>query len=209
MGGQLLAKKLTTYANRSDVIVLGLPRGGVPVAFEIAKKLNLPLDICLVRKLGVPGREELAMGAIASGGVRVINRDVVGWLHLPPQVIEGVAVEEQRELERRDRAYRGDRPLPRIKNQTIILVDDGIATGSTLRAAIGVLKQQEPKEIIIAVPVAADATCEELRTEVDKIVCLLKPEFLHSISLWYEDFSQTTDEEVKELLEQSSIGQRT
>jgi predicted phosphoribosyltransferase len=198
--GRMLATKLTTYANRSDVLVLGLPRGGVPVAFEIAKKLNLPLDICLVRKLGVPGRRELAMGAIASGGVRVINSDVVDWLKIPSEVIDRVAAQEERELQRRDRVYRGNLPLPTIRNRTIILVDDGIATGSTLRAAIAALKQQQPKAIIVAVPVAPPSTCQELQGEVDQVICLLKPESLYSISLWYEDFRQTTDEEVRNLL---------
>ncbi|HAC62512.1 MAG TPA: phosphoribosyl transferase [Cyanothece sp. UBA12306] len=198
--GQYLAEKLAIYSNRPDVLILALPRGGVPVAFEIAKKLNLPLDICLVRKLGVPKRKELAMGAIASGGVRLINQEVVDWLKISPEIIEEVAAEEQRELERRDRAYRGNKPLPLIKNQTIILVDDGIATGSTIKAAIAALKQQQPNKIIVAVPVASDVVCRELAKEVDQVICLSIPEPLNSISIWYEDFSQTTDDEVRYLL---------
>lgn len=198
--GLRLAEKLAIYRHRPDALILALPRGGVPVAFEIAQKLNLPLDICLVRKLGVPGRKELAMGAIASGGVRVINQEVVDWLKISPDIIENVAREEQRELERRDRAYRGNQPVPLIKNQTIILVDDGIATGSTIKAAIATLKQQQPQAIIVAVPVAPEIVCQELATEVEQVICLSIPEPLHSISLWYEDFSQTTDDEVRYLL---------
>ena len=199
--GRLLAVKLKTYANRSDVIVLGLPRGGVPVAFEIAKALNVPLDICLVRKLGVPGHQELAMGAIASGGVMAINEDVMRWRRISPQAFAKVRTKETEELERRDRLYRGNRPFPDLRDRTVILVDDGIATGSTIRAAIALLKEHEPKSIVVAVPVAPPSTCRELRAEVDKVVCLLKPEHLYSISLWYEDFSQTSDREVRNLLE--------
>lgn len=198
--GQLLAAKLVSCANRSDVLVLALPRGGVPVAFEIAQKLNLPLDVCLVRKLGVPGQEELAMGAIATGGVRAINEDIVKSLHLSPEAIARVAEREKRELARRERAYRGERPPPTIHDRTIILVDDGIATGATIKAAIATLRQQHPKGIIVAVPVAPPAACQELPVEADRVVCLLEPESLHSISLWYENFSQTTDEEVCTLL---------
>ncbi len=198
--GEKLARKLTTYKNRDNILVLALPRGGVPVAFEIAKGLNLPLDVCVVRKLGVPERPELAMGAIALGGVRVINQDVVNWLNIPPQIIEEVTRKEQQELHRREQVYRGDRPFPHIYDQTIILVDDGIATGSTIRAAIAILDKQQAKKIIVAVPVAPPAVCQELRHEVDEIVCLSTPENLNSISLWYEDFSQTTDEEVCSLL---------
>ncbi|AFY75845.1 putative phosphoribosyltransferase [Pleurocapsa sp. PCC 7327] len=201
--GQLLASRLTGYANCPYGIVLALPRGGVPVAFEIARKLQLPLDVCLVRKLGVPGHKELAMGAIASNDVTIVNRDVVNWLHISPETIEQVAEQEKKELARRDRAYRGNRPYPEIRDRTVILVDDGIATGATMRAAIAALRQQQPKEIVVAVPVAAPSVCQELRTEVDKLICLRKPEPLHSISLWYEDFSQTTDEEVRDLLERA------
>jgi putative phosphoribosyl transferase len=198
--GQLLASKLTTYTNCPNGLVLALPRGGVPVAFEIASKLHLPLDVCLVRKLGVPGHKELAMGAIASGNIIVINRDVVNWLHVRQEDIARVADREKQELERRDRAYRGNRPYPSIRDRTIVLVDDGVATGATMRAAINALRQQQPKAIVVAVPVIAPSVYDELSTEVDKIICLKKPEPLNSISLWYEDFSQTSDGEVRDLL---------
>lgn len=198
--GEKLARKLTNYKNRDNVLVLALPRGGVPVAFEIAKQLNLPLDVCVVRKLGVPDRPELAMGAIALGGVRVINQDVVNWLNIPPQIIEEVTRKEQQELHRREQVYRGDHPFPKLYDKTIILVDDGIATGSTIQAAIAILEKQQAKKIIIAVPVAPPAVCQELHHEVDELVCLTTPDDLNSISLWYEDFSQTTDEEVCSLL---------
>ena len=208
--GQRLADQLIEFKNQKEVLVLALPRGGVPVAFEIAKKLNLPLDICLVRKLGVPDRQELAMGAIASNGVRIINQAVVNWLNISPRTIEQVTETEAKELQRRDRTYRGDKPSPNIENKTIILVDDGIATGSTLKAAIALLKQQHPRQIIIAVPVAPPAICQELRTEVEQLVCLEMPDNLTSISLWYDDFSQTSDQEVCRLLaiaDGVSIGQ--
>jgi putative phosphoribosyl transferase len=203
--GQMLASLLTDYANRPDVLVLGLPRGGVPVAFEVAKALNVPLDICLVRKLGVPGHKELAMGAIASGGIRVLNYDVVSWLGISSNTIDEVAAKEQRELERRDRVYRGDRPQSDVSNRTIILVDDGIATGSTMRAAIAILQQQQPEQIVVAVPVAPAQTCKELKSEVDKVVCLMTPEPFYAIGLWYENFEQTTDEEVRELLSKTLV----
>ena len=202
--GHLLAKKLTAYANRPDVLVLGLPRGGVPIAFEIAKALNVPLDICLVRKLGVPGQPELGMGAIASGNVIVINQEVVNWLNIPRDAIDRVVAMERQELQRRDRAYRGNRPLPDVRHRTVIVVDDGIATGSTMRAAIATLRQQQPEQIVVAVPVASPETCDELKAEVDQIVCLITPERLSSISLWYENFSQTTDAEVRNLLSQAA-----
>lgn len=198
--GQLLATKLTPYGNRSDVLVLALPRGGVPVGFEIAKKLHLPLDVCLVRKLGSPRRKELAMGAIGMGGVRIINLDVVEWLNIPEAIIDQITAQEQEELARRDRLYRENRPFPDLENLTIILVDDGIATGSTLRAGIGTIKQHHPQKIIVAVPVAPPSVCEQLNKEVDQVICLSQPENLHSISLWYDDFSQTSDEEVRQLL---------
>ncbi|WP_026103576.1 phosphoribosyltransferase [Pseudanabaena sp. PCC 6802] len=198
--GKLLADRLKEYTNRPGGLVLGLPRGGVPVAFEVAQALDLPLDICLVRKLGVPGHKELAMGAIASGGVRVLNYDVVSWLGISGKTIDGVAAKELRELQRRDRAYRGDRPSPDVRDRTVILVDDGLATGSTMRAAITVLKSQQPQQIIVAVPVAPLETCNELQAEVDKLVCLITPEPFYAIGLWYEDFAQTTDDEVRKLL---------
>lgn len=207
--GQLLAQKLTAYANCENTIVLGLPRGGVPVAFEVAKMLNLPLDICLVRKLGVPGRKELAMGAIAANGIRIINRSVVDWLNISDQVIDQVAAWEQKELERRDRCYRGDRPHPKLHDCTLLLVDDGIATGATLRAAIAILKHQQPAKIVIAVPIASPSTVTALETEVDELVCLQTPEQLNSISLWYKDFSQTSDETVCRLLNALELEQHT
>jgi putative phosphoribosyl transferase len=198
--GQKLAQALKSYANCADVLILGLPRGGVPVAYEIAKALNAPLDICIVRKLGVPGHKELAMGAIASGGVRILNYDVLGWLQISGKTIDEVAQRELRELQRRDRTYRGDRPQSMVGGRIIILVDDGLATGSTMRAAIAVLKAQQPKEIIVAVPVAPADVCQELRAEVDGVVCLATPEPFYAIGLWYENFAQTTDEEVCTLL---------
>src|ERR671923_1272113 len=199
--GRQLAAKLMAYADRPDVLVLALPRGGVPVAFEVAKILDAPLDVFLVRKLGVPGHEELAMGAIASGGVRVLNQEVVEMLHIPEGVIARVADEEQRELERRERAYRGDRPVPSVRGRTVILVDDGLATGSSMRAAAAALRQREPVRIVVAVPTAAPETCNEFRTEVDEIVCAITPEPFYAVGLWYEDFAPTTDEEVRRLLE--------
>ncbi len=206
--GRSLALELADYANRTDVLVLGLPRGGVPVAYEVAKAINAPLDVCLVRKLGVPGQKELAMGAIALGGVMVFNDDVVQWLGISQAAIDAVAATERQELERRDHAYRGDRPAPNVQGRTVILVDDGIATGSTLRAAIVALKQQQPHRIVVAVPVASPSTYTQLKAEVD-ILCLTMPERLHSISLCYEDFSQTTDEEVRNLLAQASCEHTT
>ncbi len=198
--GKLLASKLTQYANRPDILVLGIPRGGVPVAFEVAIALNAPLDICLVRKLGVPGHQELAMGAIASGGVQVLNQDLLDWLRISGHTIAEVGEQELQELQRRDRIYRGERPLPTIRDRIVIVVDDGLATGSTMRAAIGVLKHQQPQRLIIAVPVTPLDTCNELSAEVDEMVCLMTPEHFSGIGLWYEDFTQTTDGEVCKLL---------
>lgn len=198
--GKQLAASLKPYADRPNVLVLGLPRGGVPVAYEVAQALHAPLDICLVRKLGVPAHKELAMGAIASGGVRVLNYDVISWLGIAGKTIDAVAARELKELQRRDRAYRGDRPQPDVRDQIVILVDDGIATGSTMRAAISVLKPQQPQRLIVAIPVAPPETCEALKGEVDEVVCLLAPEAFYAIGLWYEDFSQTTDDEVRDLL---------
>jgi putative phosphoribosyl transferase len=198
--GQKLAAQLQAYANCDNVLVLALPRGGVPVAYEVARALNLPLDICLVRKLGVPGHQELAMGAIASGGVRVFNYDVIRWLSISEEAIEGVATRELRELQRRERAYRGDRPLPDIRDRTVILIDDGLATGATIRAAIAALRSQQPKEIIVAVPVAPSSLCQDLEAEVDRVVCLATPEPFYAIGLWYENFAQTSDDRVRELL---------
>ncbi len=201
--GRLLAKKLKLdYANKPDVLVLGLPRGGVPVAYEVAKFLHAPLDICIVRKLGVPRRQELAMGAIASGGIMVLNEDLVRKLKISDSALKQVLVREEQELERRERVYRGSRPVPDLSHRTIILVDDGIATGSTLKAAISTIRQQNPERIIVAVPVAPSDVWEELKEEeeVDEVVCLLTPDWLSAISLWYDDFSATTDELSRKLL---------
>src|SRR5213594_593344 len=202
--GQLLATKLTAYANRPDVLVLALPRGGVPVAYEVARALNAPLDIFLVRKLGVPGYEELAMGAIATGGVRVLNDQLVGGLRIPDYIVDEVAASEQQELARRERLYRGDRPAPDVRGRSVILVDDGLATGATMLAAVKALRQQQPARIVVAVPTASPETCEQLRAEVDDIICAITPEPFHAVGLWYEDFSQTTDEEVRDLLARST-----
>ena len=202
--GRVLAEQLAAYAGRPDLLVLGLPRGGVPVAFEVARALGAPLDVFLVRKLGVPGHEELAMGAIASGGVRVLNADVVEPLRIPESVIEAVTAAEQRELERREQLYRDGRPPPDPRGRTVILVDDGLATGSTMRAAVAALRQQGPAQIIVAVPTASPATCAELRAEVDQIVCTITPEPFYAVGLWYEDFSPTTDDEVRDLLRRAA-----
>jgi len=201
--GQLLAEKLKAYANRGDVLVLALPRGGVPVAFEVARALHAPLDVMIVRKLGVPGQEELAMGAIASGGVRVLNEDVVQMLALPEEVVNKVAAHEQRELERREHLYRGNWPAYDIHDRIIILVDDGIATGATMRAAASAVRKQHPARIIIAVPVAAYETCREFTAEVDEVVCVSIPEAFLAVGFWYEHFDQTSDEEVRQLLERA------
>ncbi|MCU0523457.1 MAG: phosphoribosyltransferase [Elainella sp. Prado103] len=205
--GQLLAAQLQAYAHCPNGLVLALPRGGVPVAYEIAEALNLPLDVCLVRKLGVPGQEELAMGAIAPGGVMILNNEVLRMLHLSRQTLLQVANIEKRELERRQRVYQSDRPLPIIRDRTIILVDDGIATSSTLRAAITVLQRQRPQQIIVAVPVMPIAIYASLKKLVQQVISLSMPEPLRSIGQWYEDFSQTSDAEVCHLLKQASIRQ--
>jgi predicted phosphoribosyltransferase len=202
--GKLLAAKLTRYAGHGETIVLALPRGGVPVAFEVARELGAPLDVFVVRKLGLPGQEELAMGAIATGGIRVLNREVVTYLAVPESIIDRVAWQEQRELERRERLYRGDRPALAVKGLTAILVDDGLATGSTMLAAITALKELAPGRIVVAVPVAPPTTLEELENEVDEVVCVLTPEPFDGVGRWYQDFSQTTDDEVRSLLERSA-----
>jgi predicted phosphoribosyltransferase len=201
--GKQLAARLSNYANRDDVLVLALPRGGVPVAYEVAKVLHAPLDIFLVRKLGVPGHEELAMGAIATGGVRVINADVVDYLRIPARVVDAVVDTELRELERRERLYRGTRAEPDVSGKTVILVDDGLATGSTMRAAVEALRQQNPARIVVAVPVSAPETCNEYRMGVDEIICVQTPKPFMGVGMWYRDFSQTTDEEVREILARS------
>jgi predicted phosphoribosyltransferase len=202
--GRFLASKLRKYTDHPEVLVLALPRGGVPVAFEVARALRAPLDVFLVRKLGVPGHPELAMGAIASGGVRVLNDDVVGALGISRDVIEAVAAVEEQELERRERIYRGGRPPPDVRGRTVILVDDGLATGSTMRAAVAALRQHGPDRIVVAVPVGAPDTCEEFRSEADDVVCARTPEPFYAVGLWYGDFSQTTDEEVHDLLDRAA-----
>ena len=201
--GRILASLLMKYPDRDDVFVLALPRGGVPVGFEVAQALRAPLDVFIVRKLGVPGHDELAMGAIATGGVRVLNDDVVTSLELEPEVIDAVAAREEKELARRERLYRGARPAPDVHGRTVILIDDGLATGSTMRAAVAALRKQRPARIVVAVPVAASETCEEFKTEVDEVVCAATPRMFNGVGRWYEDFSQTTDEEVHELLAQA------
>lgn len=198
--GQLLARQLTAFRGRDDVIVLGLPRGGVPVAFEIARELKAPLDVFVVRKLGVPWQPELAMGAIAGKGTEVLNGDVITAYNIPSHVIREVAEREGHELQRRLQQYRGDRPFPDLGGRTVVLVDDGLATGSSMRAAVNALKHERPKSIVIAVPVAAAQTCQELRGEVDAVLCLYTPPDFAAVGWWYEDFSQTTDEEVRDLL---------
>jgi putative phosphoribosyl transferase len=199
--GKLLGAELDTYAQDPDVVVLGLPRGGIPVAFEVAIALSAPLDVFLVRKLGVPEHRELAMGAIASGGVRVLNDEVVRALGIAPMVIDAVAEQESREIRRQEREYCGSVQSRDFRGKRIILVDDGLATGSTMRAAVRALRQHQPERIIVAVPVGAVETCRELQKEADEVVCLSTPEPFHAVSLWYEEFQQTTDQEVRHLLE--------
>jgi putative phosphoribosyl transferase len=198
--GRVLAAKLAVYAKRPDVIVLALPRGGVPVAYEVAQALDAPLDVFLVRKLGVPGHEEYALGAIASGGVRVINQDVVRGLRIPQATIDAIAAREQQELKRREHLYRGDRPGPDVRGRTVILMDDGLATGATMCAAVKALRQQGAGRVVVAVPIAPPETCDQLRAAVDDIICVVTPEPFHAVGLSYEDFSQTTDDEVRDLL---------
>jgi putative phosphoribosyl transferase len=214
--GQYLAGELANYANRLDVIVLGLPRGGVPVAFEVATALKAPLDVLVVRKLGVPEQEELAMGALAklpgtgyAGGVRIINEKIVKEVNISDEIIAKVAVQEERELERRELLYRGDRPFPDLQGSTVILVDDGLATGATMWAAVTCLRRQKPDQIVIAVPVATTETCQELATEVDKIVCGATPSPFYSVGMWYKDFPQTTDDQVCQLLAKAGTNYQT
>lgn len=201
--GRLLGQALLHYAGREDIIVLALPRGGVPVAFEVVKAINAPLDLMLVRKLGTPGQEELAMGAIAPGEVRVLNPDIVHSLRISEEIIEAVAKRERKELDRRQRAYRGDRPPPQVQGHCVILVDDGLATGATMRTAIKAIRQQQPSRIVVAVPVAPADTVQTLREEADEVVCLATPEPFWAIGSWYREFPQTSDEEVKDLLERA------
>jgi putative phosphoribosyl transferase len=198
--GRVLAADLSGFTGRTDLVVLALPRGGVPVGHEVARALGAPLDVFLVRKLGLPGHEELAMGAIASGGIRLINEDVVRAYGVSDADIDAVTAVEQRELERRERIYRDNRPLPSLHDRTVILVDDGLATGATMRVAVLALREESPASIVVAVPVAAAETCDEFRAIVDDVVCAETPAPFYAVGLWYEDFSQTTDEEVHELL---------
>jgi len=199
--GRLLGEELRRrFGRREDALVLALPRGGVPVGYEVARAIGAPLDVFIVRKLGVPGHEELAMGAIASGGVRVLNDDVLRYARIPEKSIDAVAAREERELERRERSYRGSKPSLDVDGRTVVVVDDGLATGSTMRAAVKALRKMNAREVIVAVPVGAAETCEMIRAEADDVVCLRTPSMLQAVGLWYEDFSQTTDEEVHELL---------
>ncbi len=199
--GRRLAERLTSHASDPDLLVLALPRGGVPVAVEVANALHAPLDVFVVRKLGVPGHAELALGAIASGGVRVINEDVVGSLGIPDDEVDRIARYEAEELERREQLYRGDRPPLDARGRTVILVDDGLATGASMRAAARGIRQHDPKMVIVAVPVAAAATCEEIGRDVNEVVCVVTPEPFLAVGMWYEHFEQTTDAEVRELLD--------
>lgn len=198
--GRVLGTKLSKYAGRDDVIVLGLPRGGVPVAYEVAGALGVPLDVFIVRKLGVPGFEELAVGAIASGGVRVLNDDVVRALPNASEIIEAVTQRETAELERRETRYRDGRPAPEIRGRIVILIDDGLATGATMRAAVKALRERGAAKIVVAVPVGPPETCREFEDEADEVVCASAPEFFQAVGQYYEDFSQTSDEEVRDLL---------
>ena len=203
--GAVLAGRLRDFAGRADVVVLGLPRGGIPVAFEVANALQAPLDVFVVRKLGLPGHPELAMGAIASGGVRVLNDDLLQQLHVPTSAIDAVARAEQAELERRERAYRGARPPIPLEGRVVILVDDGLATGSTMRAAVLAIRRVLPSQIVVAVPVGARETCSAMNEVADDVVCAHMPEPFTAVGLWYENFEQTTDEEVRRLLSSPSL----
>ena len=202
--GRRLAARLTAYAGRADVVVLALPRGGVPVAYEVAQALGAPLDVFLVRKLGMPGHEEFAIGAIASGGVIVLNEETLRDYGVSRDQVRAVVEAEMQELERRERSYRGDRPFPDLAGRAVILIDDGLATGSTMRAAVAALRQDRPARVIVAVPTAPPETCDEMRAIVDEMVCLITPEPFYAVGLWYEDFSQTSDEEVRELLDRAA-----
>lgn len=205
--GRYLAENLMFFANRDDVVVLALPRGGVPVAFEVARALHAPLDVLIVRKLGVPGQEELAMGAVASGGVRYLNQDIIAGLNIPERAIQRVTEKEQRELQRRERDYRDNRPMPQLADRTVILVDDGIATGASMWAAVRALYEHEPAYIVVAVPVASRSICASLAEVVDEVICPNTPEPMQAVGVWYDDFSPTTDDEVRDLLERASSEQ--
>lgn len=204
--GQRLAEQLMVHAGQPDLLVLALPRGGVPVAYAIAQALQAPLDLFVVRKLGVPDQPELAFGAIASGGMSVLNDDVIGNLAIDEETIDAVTTQEQAELTRREQRYRGERPPLVVRDKTVILVDDGVATGATMRAAIAALRAQQPAKIIIAVGVAPPETCAELADEVDEVVCLLQPDPFWAVGFWFDDFSATSDEEVRTLLAQAAAG---
>jgi len=201
--GRLLGEALAEYAKRSDVVVLALPRGGVPVGFEVARMIDAPLDIMLVRKLGTPDQEELAMGAIASGGVCVLNPDIVAGIGISQEAIEAVAATERQELERRERAYRGNKPPPPVENHCIILVDDGLATGASMLAAVSALRQRKPASIVVAIPVAPPDTVQRLKQEADDVVCLATPEPFSAVGRWYREFSQISDDEVTSLLDRA------
>ncbi len=201
--GRMLGARLAQFANEKPPLVLALPRGGVPVAFEVAMALHAPLDVFLVRKLGFPGQEELAIGAIASGGVRLLNAAIIRSLHLPPEQVEAVTQQETKELERREHLYRGDRAAPEIQGHTLIIVDDGIATGSSMRVAITALRQKNPRKLIVAIPVAPFATCKRLQREADAVVCLSTPSDFYAVGEWYRDFSQVSDATVRELLDRA------
>ncbi|HEY2104020.1 MAG TPA: phosphoribosyltransferase [Chthoniobacterales bacterium] len=205
--GRQLAQELSHYAGRDDVIVLALPRGGVPVGFEVARRLGVPLDLFIVRKLGVPGHEELAMGAIASGGVRVVNDDVIRALPEADLILDAVTEIEREELERRELSYRGGKTPPQLDGRTVILVDDGMATGATMRAALAALRQQGVAKIAVAVPVAAPSTCRALAREADEVLCAISPDSFIGVGQYYEDFSQTTDDEVRDLLARAAAGE--
>jgi putative phosphoribosyl transferase len=200
--GRLLAERLSQYAGRDGVVVLALPRGGVPVGYEVARMLRAPLDVFVVRKLGVPGQPELALGAVAGGGVRVLNDDVVDALGLDEQAIDAITKRELAEVERRERAYRGERPPPELRGKVVILVDDGLATGASMRAVALAARTLGPEKVVIAVPVAADQTCHEVRADVDEVVCAFTPTPFYAVGLWYENFEQTSDEEVRHLLQE-------
>ena len=201
----MAAELLPRYGGRSDVLVLGLPRGGVPVAFEIAVALDAPLDVFVVRKLGLPGHEEFGIGAIASGGVRVVDDSVLRAYGVDSRTLEEITEREQRELERRERRYRDDRPFPAIQDRVVILVDDGLATGSTMRAAVAALRGERPREIVVAVPVGAPETCSAMARLADDVVCLMTPEPFYAVGLWYENFEQTDDDEVHDLIERAAM----
>lgn len=202
--GEYLARCLQAYTNHPEVLLLALPRGGVPVAYEVARKLSLPMDIMLVRKLGVPGQEELAFGAVAAGGIRVLNDDIIDMLDIPDDIIDGIAAREEAEIDRREEAYRDGRSPPNVSDKTVILIDDGLATGSTMRAAVLALRALQPRRIVVAVPVGSAETCLRLREVADEVVCAHTPEPFFSVGAWYEDFAQTSDDEVRALLSQAA-----